>query len=93
MVDTICFNCGVRINDPTTQVVHSDRTYCCANCSAARESQGGGSDPQGVQHGGDLTCAHCGSAIVDESTMEERGDQAFCCRNCLTAMEGAASAR
>jgi DNA-directed RNA polymerase subunit RPC12/RpoP len=71
--------------DPTTQVVHGDLTYCCANCSEAMEQGGSGSDPHTLEHEGDLRCAHCGVRIVDESTMESRGDQAFCCHNCAVA--------
>jgi DNA-directed RNA polymerase subunit RPC12/RpoP len=40
-----CAHCETRIVDPTTQVVHGDKTYCCANCSAAMEQTGSGSDP------------------------------------------------
>lgn len=83
---TTCAHCGVPIVDPTTQRVHGDRTYCCANCSEAMEQQTGGSDPHAPDHPGDLRCAHCGVPIVDESSMESRGDDAFCCRNCAAAM-------
>jgi len=83
---TTCAHCGVPIVDPTTQVVHGDKTYCCPNCSAAMEQGGSGSDPQALDYPGDLRCAHCGAPIVDEHTMESRGDQAFCCKNCAAAM-------
>ena len=83
---TTCTHCGVPIVDPTTQVVHGDQTYCCANCSAAMEQTTGGSDPQAREHPGALRCAHCGVPIVAEASMESRGDQAFCCRNCAAAM-------
>ena len=75
-----CAHCDVNISDPTTQVVHGDMTYCCANCAAAVEQHGSGAEPTGA-----LTCTHCGSLIVDESTMVSRGDQAFCCSNCASA--------
>jgi DNA-directed RNA polymerase subunit RPC12/RpoP len=75
--------------DPTTQVVHGEMTYCCANCTAAMEQQGSGSDPETRDHPNELRCDHCGSPIVDESSMESRGDQAFCCRNCAAAVVGA----
>jgi hypothetical protein len=81
-----CAHCDSPIIDPTTQVVHGESTYCCANCSEAMEQRGEGTDPQGRQHKNDLHCAHCDSPIVDESTMETKGDQAFCCRNCAAAM-------
>jgi DNA-directed RNA polymerase subunit RPC12/RpoP len=80
-----CAHCDVLITDPTTQVEHGGETYCCANCSAAMEEGGRGSDPHALSHQGDLRCAHCGAAIVDESTMQSRGDQAFCCANCARA--------
>ena len=84
-----CAHCDTAIVDPTTRVVHGDKTYCCANCAAAMEQGGGGSDPHALAHAGDLRCAHCRTAIVDESTMESRGDLAFCCANCARAMAGA----
>ncbi len=84
---TLCAHCRTPIVDPTTQVAHGDRTYCCTNCSAAMEQTTGGSDPQAPYQPGQLRCAHCNAAIVDESTMETRGDEAFCCRNCAIAME------
>ena len=83
---TECAHCGVQIVDPTSQVVRGDQTFCCANCSAAMEETGSGSDRQTMRHEGDLRCAHCAAPIVDESTMESRGDQAFCCANCATAV-------
>ena len=82
---TRCAHCDVPIVDPTTQVVHGDMTFCCANCSAAMEQSGSGSDPGTMSHADDLRCAHCGTHIVDESTMTSRGDQAFCCTNCERA--------
>ena len=83
---TECAHCGVPLVDPTTRRVHGDQTFCCANCAAAMEQGGSGSDPQALDHPGDLRCAHCSAPIIDESTMESRGDQAFCCRNCASAM-------
>lgn len=77
-----CAHCQVAIVDPTTQVVHGDMTYCCANCAAAMEQTTGGSDPRPLAHAGDLHCTHCATPIVDESTMVSRGDNAFCCANC-----------
>jgi len=88
-----CAHCGVAIVDPTTRRVHGDMAYCCANCAAAMEQGGSGSDPQALDHPGDLRCAHCGCAIVDESSMESRDDQAYCCRNCATAMAAAKGSR
>lgn len=79
----VCAHCQTPIVDPTVQVVHGDRTYCCANCSEAMEATGSGSDPKAMRHGeGAFWCAHCGVAIVHEDTMEERGDNAYCCSNC-----------
>jgi hypothetical protein len=80
-----CANCDVFISDPTTQVVHGDMTFCCANCSAAMEQHGSGSDPKPLSEAGALRCAHCDVPIVDESTMVSRGDNAFCCANCAGA--------
>lgn len=80
-----CANCGSPITDPTTQRVHGTQTYCCANCSAAMEQNGPGSDPDSATGKNHLQCAHCHSPIVDESTMESRGDRAYCCRNCANA--------
>ena len=80
-----CAHCDMPIVDPTTQVVHGSQTYCCANCSAAMEETGSGSDRGTLAHEGALRCAHCGVPIVDESTMQSRGDQAFCCANCAPA--------
>jgi hypothetical protein len=85
-----CAHCEVQISDPTTQVVHGDMTYCCANCAAAVEQTTGGSDPKPLAHAGDLRCAHCDCAIVDESSLVARGDQAFCCANCASAMPASA---
>jgi hypothetical protein len=85
-----CAHCEVQISDPTTQVVHGDMTYCCANCAAAVEQTTGGSDPKPLSHAGDLRCAHCDCAIVDESSMVARGDQPFCCTNCASAMPASA---
>lgn len=81
-----CAHCDVDISDPTTQVVHGGTTYCCANCAAAMEQGGSGSDPGTMQHADALRCAHCSTPIVDESTMVSRGDDAFCCTNCASAM-------
>jgi DNA-directed RNA polymerase subunit RPC12/RpoP len=83
---TRCAHCDVPIVDPTTQVVHGGSTFCCANCSAAMEETGSGSDPKTLSHEDEFRCAHCGAAIVDESTMESRGNDAFCCTNCASAM-------
>ena len=80
-----CAHCQSPIVDPTTQVVHGSATYCCANCAAAMEQSGSGSDPGAGRRENDLRCAHCGVAIVDESSMESRGDDAFCCANCARA--------
>ena len=88
-----CAHCDCPIVDPTTQVVAGDKTYCCPNCSAAMEQQGQGSDPQALEHAGDLRCAHCRAPIVHEMTMTSRGDQAFCCNNCAAAMDAHHSAR
>jgi hypothetical protein len=85
-----CAHCEVQISDPTTQVVHGDMTYCCANCAAAVEQTSGGSDPRPHGHAGDLRCAHCDCAIVDESSMVARGDAAYCCTNCASAMTASA---
>jgi hypothetical protein len=84
-----CAHCRVPIVDPTTQVIHGDLTYCCANCAAAMEQTAGGSDARPLSHPGDLRCSHCGTPIVDESTMVSQGDQAFCCGNCAATMAGA----
>jgi len=81
-----CAHCEVPISDETTQVVHGAAIYCCANCAAAMEQGGSGSDPRTMAREEDLRCAHCGVVIVDESTMTSRGDQAFCCSNCALAM-------
>ena len=79
----VCAHCQTPIVDPTVQVVHGDRTYCCANCAAAMEATGSGSDPKALRHGEDeFWCAHCGVAIVHDETMESRGDNAYCCSNC-----------
>lgn len=79
----VCARCQTPIVDPTVQVVHGARTYCCANCSEAMEATGSGSDPKTLRHGQDeLWCAHCGVAIVHDATMESRGNDAFCCSNC-----------
>jgi hypothetical protein len=86
-----CAHCDTPIVDQTTQVVHGDMTYCCANCSAAMEASGSGSDPRA---GGPLTaikCAHCQVPIVDESTMVERAEQLFCCGSCAAASGSAAA--
>ena len=80
-----CRHCDVDIVDPTTQVVHGDRIYCCANCAEADEQHGSGSDPRTLAHQERLRCAHCDTPIVDESTLVSRGDLAFCCANCAAA--------
>ena len=80
--DVQCAHCKMPIVDPTTQVVHGTMTYCCANCAAAMEQSGPGSDPDSGTGKNHLRCAHCGAPIVNEATMESRGDQAFCCPNC-----------
>jgi DNA-directed RNA polymerase subunit RPC12/RpoP len=81
-----CANCDVAISDPTVQVVHGDRTFCCANCAAAMEQGGSGSDPRTMSHDEDLRCSHCGVTIVNEATMVSRGDQGFCCSNCAAGV-------
>jgi DNA-directed RNA polymerase subunit RPC12/RpoP len=81
-----CAQCEVPITDPTVQVVHGDKVYCCANCAAAMEQGGSGSDPRTLSHAEDLRCSHCGVPIVDDSTLVSRDDQAFCCSNCAAAM-------
>jgi len=87
----VCARCETPIVDPTVQVVHGALTYCCANCSAAAEATGSGSDPKAMQHGADtFWCAHCGVAIVHEDTMESRGDAAFCCSNCAAMADSMA---
>ena len=82
-----CALCGVPIVDPTSQVVHADENYCCANCASAAEQRGSGSDPDPLGDPGDSRCAHCGVRIVDDSTMESRGDATFCCANCARASQ------
>jgi DNA-directed RNA polymerase subunit RPC12/RpoP len=77
----ICAYCQVPIEDPTTEVIHGNTTYCCANCATAMEQPGSGSDDAA------LRCAHCGVAIIDDSTMVSRGDAAFCCSNCAAVMQ------
>jgi len=79
-----CAHCSVIITDPTTQVVHGDMTYCCANCAAGMEQHGSGSDSHQA-HAGQLRCSHCGVAIVDEGPMVSRGNDAYCCTNCASA--------
>ena len=86
-----CAHCQVPITDPTVQVVHGGSTFCCANCAAAMEEGGSGSDPKTLSHPDALRCAHCGSAIVDETSMVSRGSDAFCCRNCATDMASASA--
>ncbi len=86
--------CGtVEIVDPTTQVVHGSMTFCCANCSAAMEESGSGSDPDTRSHADDPSCAHCGARIVDDTTMAEREGRIFCCDNCARATVASAGAR
>jgi DNA-directed RNA polymerase subunit RPC12/RpoP len=87
-----CAHCQVAIVDPTVQVVHGDKTYCCANCAAEMEEGGSGSDPRTLKHPEAMRCSHCGTAIVDESTMVSQGDQAFCCANCAGAMTSTSAA-
>jgi DNA-directed RNA polymerase subunit RPC12/RpoP len=84
----LCAHCQTQITDPTTQVIHGDMTYCCANCAGAMEQQGSGSDPQAPSHENDLHCAHCGSSIAHEATMEAAGNVAYCCTNCARAARG-----
>src|SRR5437763_510593 len=89
----VCAHCQTPIIDPTVQVVHGDLTFCCANCSAAMETTGSGSDPKVMRHGQDaFTCAHCGVAIVHEATMVARGDTAYCCSNCAATADQPMSA-
>ena len=83
--EATCAHCGVRISDPTPSVVHGGSTYCCANCAAAMEQTGRGSDPRSPRREGDLRCEHCSAPIVDERTLEVHGDRSFCCANCATA--------
>jgi hypothetical protein len=83
---TVCANCEVTITDPTTEVVHGDLTFCCANCAEAMEHIAGGSDPKPLSQRAHARCSHCGTPIVDERTMERRADQVFCCRNCAEAV-------
>lgn len=79
----VCAHCQTPIVDQTVQVIHGASTYCCANCSAASEATGSGSDPKALRHGEDaFWCTHCGVAIVHEDTMESRGNDAYCCSNC-----------
>ena len=54
-----CAHCDVDISDPTTQVVHGGTTYCCANCAAAMEQGGSGSDPGTL-----LTARSADSAVL-----------------------------
>ena len=81
-----CAHCDVPILDETVQVVHGDATYCCANCAAAMEQGGSGSDRDSLSQPDALRCSHCGTPIIDERTMETRGDQAFCCASCAAVM-------
>jgi len=88
---TICTHCQVPIVDPTVQVVHGEATYCCANCSAAMEGAGLGSNPEPThQADGALRCAHCSVPIIHEDTMESRGDDAYCCSNCAAMADSMA---
>ncbi len=93
MAVTRCAHCDTPIVDPTTQVVHGDRTYCCANRSHAMEQGSGGSDPHAYEQAGDPRCAHCRTVIVNDASMVARGDQVFCCGNCAAAMEADRPAR
>jgi hypothetical protein len=88
-VATRCANCEAPIVDPTTQVVHGPRHFCCPNCSAMMEETTGGSDPQAPEHENDLRCSRCQSPIVHDATIEMVGDQLFCCRNCMEAAQAA----
>lgn len=94
----VCARCETAIVDPTVQVVHGARNYCCVNCSEAMEATGSGSDPKTLRHGEDaFWCAHCGVAIIHADTMESRGNDAYCCSNCAamadSTPEGAAGTR
>ena len=90
----VCAHCQTPIVDPTVQGAHGDLTFCCANCSAAMEASGSGSDPKTMRHGEDaFWCAHCGVAIVHEDTMESRGDNAYCCSNCAAMADQMATQR
>lgn len=89
MERNVCGHCGTRISDPTTRVIHGDVAYCCANCAAAMEQGGGGSDPHATDRSGELACDHCRAPIVDESTMQERDGRAYCCASCLAAVAAA----
>ena len=87
----VCARCEAPIVDPTVQVVHGVRNYCCVNCSEAMEASGSGSDPKTLRHGEDeFWCAHCGVAIVHTDTMESRGDDAYCCSNCAAMADSMA---
>lgn len=83
-----CAHCHTPITDPTSQVVHGGMTFCCANCSAALEQYGPGSDPKSTSAEGELRCATCGVPIKDESTMQSRRNGAYCCANYLNAAAG-----
>jgi hypothetical protein len=86
----VCARCETPIVDPTVQVVHGARSYCCVNCSEAMEATGSGSDPKVFRHGEDeFWCAHCGVAIVHADTMESRGNDAYCCSNCAAMADSA----
>ena len=83
---TNCAHCEAPIVDPTTQVVHGPDTYCCANCSAAMEQRGMGTDPQSPRHENDIRCGRCTCPIVHDRTMEtDDAGQIYCCRNCREA--------
>ncbi len=82
MATNTCLHCGAPIQDTATMVDHGGAIFCCANCAAAMEQEGSGSDPQAPAHENNLHCIHCGTPIADESTMRSRGDDAFCCENC-----------
>lgn len=87
-----CNHCGTSIVDLTTQVVRDDMTYCCGNCAAAMEHDGGvevasaETTPPG-EGSGLMRCAHCGTIIIDVGSMESRGKQTFCCTNCARARD------
>jgi len=89
---TSCANCDCSIVDVRTRVIHSDLVYCCANCAAAMEQQGSGSDPHTLSTAGEARCSHCGSVIRDDTSMVMEGDQVFCCTNCARATEPASGA-
>jgi hypothetical protein len=80
--DSVCDHCGSAIQVTSTLVAHGGLVYCCANCSAAEEQEGSGSDPHAGRRENDLRCRHCGTAISDESSVRSMESDAFCCDNC-----------